>query len=118
MRRIALIIPLLLTLLLGACSDVTGLGGRSLDGEWYATIDGEEVWVSLQDDRGDVWGDGDWGFDGVYVTGERNSSDVYLEFRFDRYSPVQLDGTVRGDEINGRLRGSGYDGVYVRFYRD
>ena len=113
-----ILLPLLLVLLLGACSDVTGLGGRSLDGEWRANIDGEDVWVSLQDDRGDVWGDGAWGYDDVYVSGDRTGSDVYLSFEFDRYDPIDLEGTVRGGVIEGRLYGSGLDGEHVRFYRE
>jgi hypothetical protein len=110
--------PLLLALLLGACGDLTGLGGRSLDGEWSARIDGEEVWMSLRDDRGEVWGDGEWGWDDVYVSGDRDGSEVYLAFEFDRYRPIEFEGTIRGREIEGRLYGSGLDGRRIRFYRD
>ncbi len=116
MRRLILL-PLVLTLLLGACSDIAGLGGRSTDGDWRATIHGEDVRVSLRDDRGDVWGDGYWGYDDVYVSGDRRGSVVSLRFEFDRYNPIDFDGTVRDRQIEGRLYGSGYNGDYVRFYR-
>lgn len=117
MRRFALL-PLLLALLLGACEDLTGPGGRSLDGEWTARIEGEEVWVSLRDDRGEIRGSGEWGYDNVWVTGERIDSDVYLTFEFDDYEPIELEGTIVSREIEGRLYGSGLEGERIRFRRD
>lgn len=118
MRRLTFV-PLLLTiLLLGACEDLTGVGRRSLDGEWTTRFDGEQVWVSLRDDRGDVRGSGEWGWDEVFVSGERFDSDVYLVFEFDRYSPIEFEGEIRGGEIEGRFFGSGLDGERVRFRRD
>jgi hypothetical protein len=118
MPRLALLPPLLAALLLGACGDLTGLGGRSLEGEWSARIEGEEVWVSLRDDRGEIWGSGEWGWDEVYVTGERIDSDVYLIFEFHRYSPIELEGVIVSREIDGRLYGSGLEGERVRFRRE
>jgi hypothetical protein len=118
MRRITVFPLLLSALLLGGCDELGGLGGRSIDGEWRARIDGEEVWVTLRDDRGEIRGSGDWGFDDVYVTGDRFDSDVYLEFEFYDYDPIDFEGVVRGREIEGRFFGSGLDGERVRFYRD
>jgi hypothetical protein len=118
MRRITMLPLLLLTLLLGACDDVSGLGGRTVDGDWSARIDGEEVWVRLRDSRGEIRGSGDWGFDDVYVTGDRFDSDVYLEFDFDDFNPIEFEGIVRGRELEGRLYGSGLNGEYIRFHRE
>lgn len=118
MRRLALLPLLLAALILGACDDVTGLGGRSLDGEWSARIDGEEVWVSLRDDGGEIRGSGEWGYDDVFVTGERDGSEVYLVFEFDDYNPIELEGAIVSREIDGRLYGSGLEGERVRFRRE
>lgn len=112
--------PLLMVavLLLAGCQDVVGIGQRSLDGQWSARIDGETVWLSLRDDRGRIHGSGDWGYDGVYVDGERYNSEVYLHFEFNRYSPIEFEGRVRNRDIEGHLYGSGYNGMRVRFQRD
>ena len=118
MRRLALLPVLLATLFLGACDDLTAPGSRSLDGQWSARIDGEEVWVSLRDDRGDIRGSGDWGFDDVSVRGERIDSEVYLIFEFDDFNPIELEGEIVSREIDGRLYGSGLEGDRVRFRRD
>lgn len=118
MRRLVLLPLLLAVLFLGACDDITGPGSRSLDGRWSTRFDGETIRFSLQDDRGDVRGSGDWGRDDVYVWGERYDSDVYLTFEFDRFSPIEFEGEIRGREIEGRLYGSGLDGERVRFRRD
>ena len=118
MRKLALLPLLLLTLLITACDDLTGPGRRSLDGEWVARFDGEEVWFSLRDDRGDIRGSGEWGRDDVFVNGDRHDSDVYLVFEFDRFSPIEFEGEIRNREIDGRLYGSGLDGERVRFRRD
>lgn len=115
MRRFILL-PILAVLMLGACSDIAGLGG-SVDGDWRATIGGEDVRVSLRDDGGDIWGNGYWGYDKVYVFGSRSGSGVSLRFEFDGYNPIDLDGTVRRGLIDGRLYGSGYNGDYARFDR-
>lgn len=117
MRRITKFSLLLIVLLLAACGDVAGLGGRSIDGEWRTRIGGEEVWISLREDRGEIWGSGEWGYDRILVTGERINSQLYLLFEFDYYNPVEFDGTVRNREIEGRVYGSGLDGEHVRFYR-
>ena len=119
MRRLALLPLLLLTALtLGACDQVTGISGRSVDGRWSARIGGEDVWLSLRDDRGDIRGSGEWGYDDVYVTGERNDTDVYLRFEFDQYNPIELEGVIIDRDLEGRLYGSGLDGDRVRFRRD
>ena len=117
MRRITIFPLLLLALLLGACDDVSGLGARSVDGDWLARIDGEEVFMSLRDDRGEIRGTGAWGWDEALVTGDRFDSEVDLRFTFDRYEPIEIEGVVRGNEIDGRVYGSGYDGERVRFER-
>lgn len=117
MRWIVTFPLLLVVLLLAACDNVAGLSGRSIDGEWRARIGGEEVWISLRDQRGEVWGSGEWGFDRVYISGERFESDLYLVFEFDYYNPIEFDGIVRNREIEGRVYGSGLDGEHVRFYR-
>ncbi|MQA92683.1 MAG: hypothetical protein GEU90_21080 [Gemmatimonas sp.] len=118
MRRLALLPLLLAALFLGACDDVIGTGQRSLDGEWSARIGGDEVWISLRDDRGDIRGSGEWGFDDVFVTGERYNSDVYLSFEFDRFNPIELEGVIESREIEGTLYGSGLQGERVRFRRE
>lgn len=118
MRKRSLIPLLLLFVLLGACGDITGSGSRSLDGEWGARVDGETVWFSLRDSRGDIRGDGEWGYDYIHVDGERFDRDVYLVFDFNRYNPIEFEGRVNSSEIDGRLYGSGYDGVRVRFRRE
>lgn len=118
MRRIALLPLLLLGLLLGACDDLTGLGGRSVEGEWSARIEGEEVWMSLRDDGREVWGSGEWGFDRVSISGERIGSDLVLVFDFAGFNPIEFEGSVLGRELEGRLYGSGYDGERVSFYRE
>ena len=117
MRRITIYPLLLLALLLGACDDISGLGRRSVDGDWLARIDGDEVFLTLRDDDGNIWGSGAWGWDEVIVTGDRFDSDVEMQFAFDRYAPIAFEGVVRGNELDGRLYGSGYDGVRVRFDR-
>ena len=118
MRRLALIPLLLVVLLLGACDDLTGPGSRSLDGEWVTRIDGEEVWMSLRDDRGQIRGSGEWGFDDVSIRGERFDEEVYLIFEFDDFNPIELEGEIRSREIDGRLSGRGLDGDRVSFPRD
>ena len=118
MRRVFTIPLLLLALLLAACDDLSGLGGRSVDGDWSARLDGEDLWMTLREDRGEIWGEGEWGFDDVYVTGERNGSQVYLVFEFVRFDPVEFEGTIRGTELDGWVQGSGWNGERVRFYRD
>lgn len=118
MRRLALLPLLLVTLLLGACDDLTGPGGRSLDGDWTARIEGESVWLSLRDDGREIRGSGEWGYDDVYVTGERVDSDIYLVFEFDRYNAIEFEGRITNREIDGRLYGSGLDGERVLFRRD
>jgi hypothetical protein len=118
MRRLALLPLLLAALFFGACDDLTGPGRRSLDGEWSTRIDGEEVWVSLRDDGGEIRGSGEWGFDDIFITGERNDTDVYLIFEFDGFNPIELEGEIVSREIEGRLYGSGFGGERVRFRRD
>ena len=118
MRRVALLPLLLFSLLVGACDDLAGLDGRSVDGEWRARIQGEEVRMSLRDDRGDVRGRGEWGYDDVFITGDRQGSDLYLEFEFDDFNPIEFEGSIANREIEGRVYGSGLDGERVRFYRD
>lgn len=112
--------PLLVVvaLALGGCQDVVGIGHNSVDGQWSARVDGETIWISLRDDRGRIRGSGDWGYDPIYVNGERYNSEVYLYFEFNRYNPIEFEGRVRNREIDGRLYGSGYNGVRVRFQRD
>jgi len=117
MRR-SIIFPLFALLFLVGCVDSVGVGRSSVDGNWSARVDGENVWVTLREDRGRITGTGDWGWDRVYVRGDRRGSEVFLLFEFDRFSPIQFDGTVRGREIDGRLTGSGYRGEYVTFWRD
>ena len=118
MRRLALFPLLLLIVVLGACADATGPGRRALDGDWSARIDGETVWISLREDRGSIRGSGEWGVDDVYVSGERYDSEVRLVFEFSRYNPIELEGRLVSQEIEGRLYGSGYQGELVRFRRD
>jgi hypothetical protein len=118
MRKFVLF-PLLALLFLVGCSDAVGVGSRSVDGEWTARVDGEDVWMSLREDsRGRVTGSGDWGWDRVYVRGDRRGSDVYLVFEFDRFSPINFDGSLRSGELDGRLTGSGWTGQRVTFRRD
>lgn len=119
MRRLGLI-PLLLLLIvgLGACTDIIGPGGRTLDGDWSARVLGESVWLSLREDRGSVRGSGDWGRDVVHVTGERYGNEVYLIFEFRHFQPVELEGRLVNREIDARLYGSGYRGERVRFRRE
>lgn len=118
MRKL-LIIPLLLVMVvLGACHDLTGPGrSGSLDGQWSGRIDGEQIWLSLRDDRGVIRGSGDWGYDPIDVRGERYSSEIYLMFDFRHYNPIELEGRIRGGEIDGRLYGSGYHGERIRLRR-
>lgn len=118
MRRLTLIPLLLLIVLLGACDDISGVGGRDMDGSWSARVDGETVWLSLRDDRGLIRGSGEWGYDDIYVDGERRDGEVWLIFEFNRYNPIEFEGRVRRSELEGRLYGSGYDGVRVRFRRE
>lgn len=118
MRRLTLIPLLLLFGVLGACGDITGPGSRSFDGEWSARVDGEIVWFSLRDSRGDIRGDGEWGYDYIYVDGERFDRDVYLVFEFNRYSRIEFEGRLSSSEIDGRIYGSGFDGKRVRFRRE
>lgn len=118
MRRIFMLPLLILILLLTSCHDLSGLGGRSVDGQWRARLDGEDVWMSLREDRGEIWGFGEWGYDEVYISGERIESEVYLLFEFNRFNPVELEGSIRGREIDGWLHGSGWSGERVRFYRE
>ncbi len=118
MRKLVLF-PLLALLFLAGCSDALGIDGRSVSGEWTARVDSENVWMSLREDgRGRITGSGEWGWDHVYVSGDRRGSEVYLVFEFDRYSPITLDGTIRNREIDGRLTGSGWRGDRVTFWRD
>ncbi len=116
MRRFILL-PLLLALLFGGCSDIVGLGGRSADGDWRATFGGEEVRVTLRDRAGDIRGDGRWGRDDVFVSGDRRGSDLSLRFEFALYSPIDFEGTIRSGQLEGRLYGSGLNGDLVRFHR-
>ena len=118
MRRLSIIPLLLLFVLLGACDDITGPGSRSLDGQWSARIAGETVWISLRDSRGVIRGSGEWGYDHIYVDGERFSNDVFLVFDFGRYNPIEFEGRVRNRELEGRVYGSGYHGERVRFRRE
>lgn len=117
MRRTALI-PVLLVLALGACTDLVGPGARSLEGRWSARVDGETVRITLTDDSRGIRGSGEWGRDHVYVTGDRRYDEVYLFFEFSRYNPIELEGRAFSGEIEGRLYGSGYRGDPVRFERD
>jgi hypothetical protein len=80
MRKFVLF-PLVALLFLAGCSDALGIDGRSANGEWTARVDGENVWVSLREDsRGRITGSGEWGWDDVWVTGDRRGSDIYLVF--------------------------------------
>lgn len=111
--------PLVALLFLVGCSDALGVGRGSVDGQWTARVDGEEVWMTLREDnRGRITGSGDWGWDPIYIRGDRRGSEIYLVFEFDRYSPVNFDGTLRNREIEGRITGSGWRGEYVTFWRD
>lgn len=117
MRWLRVFLLLVASLLLGACGDVVAIGGRSVEGEWRGTVQGERVWLWLEEDGRQVWGSGEWGYDPVYVSGDHFGSDVYLLFEFDLYTPIELEGVVRGNELEGRLYGSGLAGERVRFHR-
>jgi hypothetical protein len=117
--RSIVIFPLIALLFLVGCVDAVGVGRGSVDGQWTARVDGENVWMSLREDRqGRITGSGDWGWDPIYIRGDRRGSSVYLVFEFDRFNPISFDGDLRGREIDGRLTGSGYTGVRVTFWRD
>ena len=69
-------------------------------------------------DRGLIRGSGEWGYDDVYVDGERDDGEIWLIIEFNHYNPIEFEGRVRGSELEGYLYGSGYDGVRVRFRRE
>lgn len=117
MRGLAFL-PLLLVALLFTGCDVANLVSRDLDGQWVAWVEGEEVWFSVRDDRGRIRGSGEWGFDDIFVSGERWDDDVYLEFDFGFYNPIAFEGEIEGWDLRGRLYGSGFDGQRVRFRRE
>ena len=119
MRGAVLLVFLLLTGFLAGCSDAVGIGlGRSVDGAWAATVDYEDIFVTLTEDRGEIWGSGSWGFDAVRVRGNRAGADVSLVFEFSAYNPINFQGTLRGDRLEGWLTGSGFRGDPATFWRD
>ena len=118
MRKFALLSLLLIGLVLSACDDISGLSGRSVDGNWRTQVDGEEVRVRLYEDAGRITGSGSWGFDRVRVYGDRVGSDIYLEFEFSGFNPIEFEGRVLGSELDGWLHGSGFRGDPATFWRD
>ncbi len=51
------------------------------------------------------------------MTGDRRGSDVSLRFEFDRYNPIDFEGTVQSRQIQGRVYGSGLNGELLQLYR-
>lgn len=118
MQRLALLSILLFGLLLSACDDVTGLAGRSIEGTWRARVDGEDVRINLYEDGGRISGTGTWGYDRILIDGDRSGTEVYLEFDFSGYNPIEFEGTVYNREMEGWLHGSGFRGEPTTFWRD
>lgn len=119
MRRAVLLVFLMIPVFLAGCSDAVGIGGvRSIEGPWAATVDREDIFVTLSEDRGEIWGSGSWGFDAVTVRGNRAGSDVSLVFEFVEFNPINFQGSLRGDRLEGWLTGSGFRGEPATFWRD
>lgn len=119
MRAVVLLFSLVFAGFLGGCSDAVGIGGgRSVEGPWAATVDREDIFVTLREDRGEIRGSGSWGFDAVTVRGTRAGSDVSLVFEFYEFNPINFQGTIRGDRLEGWLTGSGFHGESATFWRD
>lgn len=119
MRRVILLLVLLSPFVIAGCGDVTGVaGGRSVSGVWSGTVDREDIFLTLTEDRGRIQGSGSWGFDAVTVTGNRAGSDISLVFEFFDFEPINLQGTVSGNTIEGWLTGSGFRGDPATLWRD
>lgn len=119
MRRSVLLPLLLSAFLLGGCGDVTGIGtGGSVTGTWSGTVDREDIYLTLTEDRGRIHGSGSWGFDAVTVTGHRARSDVSLVIEFFDFQPINFQGSVMNDRMDGWVTGSGFRGNPVTFWRD
>jgi hypothetical protein len=119
MRRAVLLPILLFALLAAGCSDVTGIGGgRSVSGLWSGTVDREDIFLTLTEDRGQIHGSGSWGRDAVTVTGNRAGSEVSLIVEFFDYQPINFQGSVTRDRMDGWLTGSGFQGDPATLWRD
>jgi hypothetical protein len=118
--RTATIITMFITLLLATgCEDVSGIGGgRSLSGVWSASVDREDIFVTLTEDRGQIHGSGSWGYDAVTVVGNRAGADVSLVFEFYDFNPINFQGSLAHNRIDGWLTGSGFRGESATFWRD
>lgn len=119
MRKLFWLPFLMIAVLLSGCSDATGIGGGdAVSGPWVGTVDREDILVTLTEDRGAIRGSGSWGFDAVTVRGNRAGRDVSLIFEFSEFEPVNFQGTLAGDRMEGWLTGSGFQGEPVSLWRD
>jgi hypothetical protein len=119
MRRFVFLPFLLIAALFVGCGDATGIGGgRSVQGTWSGTVDREDIFLTLSEDRGQIWGSGSWGFDAITVSGNRAGSEVSLVFEFGRYQPINFQGSIASNRMDGWLTGSGFRGDPAVFWRD
>lgn len=119
MRNAVLLMILMFAGLSAGCSDAVGIGGgRSVNGSWIATVDREDIYLTLTEDRGQIWGSGSWGYDPVTVNGNRAGSEISLIIDFAAYNPINFQGSIRDNQLEGRLSGSGYRGDGIVFWRD
>lgn len=119
MRRVLLLPMLLIAAFLAGCSDVTGIGGgRSVEGQWAGTVDREDIFMTLSEDNGRIHGSGTWGPDVITIDGTRSGSNVSLVFEFSEYEPVNLQGSISNDRIEGWVTGSGYRDEPATLWRD
>ena len=119
MRAFAVIPILLIAMLTTGCGDATGIGGgRAVTGIWSGVVEREDIFLTLTEDRGQITGSGNWGFDAVTITGNRAGSDVSLNFQFFEYEPINFQGRMSNDRMEGWLTGSGFRGEAATFWRD
>lgn len=119
MRHAVMLAILMIAGLFAGCSDAVGIGGgRSVNGSWSGTVDREDIYLTLTEDRGQIWGSGSWGYDAVTVSGNRAGPEISFVVDFAAYNPVNFQGTIRNNQLEGWLTGSGYRGDGVVFWRD
>jgi len=123
MRKTALFLTL--ALLLAACGgggDSTGPSRPNLDGAWSGSNAGITLSVTLNENRGDVFGDGNLtsinASIALTVSGTYSSPSVSLTMSAQGYQDLNFTGSMASPtSMTGTLNGSGFNGFAITLHK-